>query len=321
MAGTGAGQGPRSMAPTGFNFTTAGTGAMGAGGFSAFTNQNLNGNPFGAGAFSWNNEVDGFTWSRQPVENPVAIAFIGDNLTGKYLSSTIGNTALPAGSPVSMDEALQKIIREKMSKPNGIAELKVLLNEKQMYGNPQSAANSIAQGNGPDPLFNGALMNALIYATVANTALAATQTGTPKILSFDAFLANASPSGTYNNSAFGTGGPKKRVVHQKFKPEEFEIAIDQLFQQTVGRGASEEELNDFVSKLQNYADKNPQVTVSNTSGGTTTETQSGGVDGNTMQKMMRDSALAKPEAEQYNKATTYIDFFREALASPVRLGE
>lgn len=325
MAGTGAGSswamsGQKPVA-TASNVTAAGT--TGTNQPPVIINQNSTGNFFGPGAFSWNESIGnggGYQWNQQPAENPVAIAFIGDNLTGKYLPSTLGSIGTAAGSPISMDEALQKIIKEKMSQPNGIAGLKALLNEKQMYANPQSAANSIAQGDGPDPLFNGALMNALIFATVANTALAATQTGTPKILSFDAFLANATPSGIYSTSAFGSGGTKRTVVHQKFKPEEFEIAIDQLFQQTVGRGASEEELNDFVSKLQSYEEKNPQVTVSTTSGNTTTQTQSGGVDSNTMQSMMRDSALANPEAEGYTKATKYLNYFMEALDNPIELG-
>jgi hypothetical protein len=190
-----------------------------------------------------------------------------------------------------------------------------------MYANPKSGAMSLAQGSAFDPFFNQALQTALMYATASNAQLAATQGANPKILSFDQFMANAPTTGSYDSSSFGGGGGTKRqVVHQKFKPEEFEIAIDQLFQQTVGRGASEDELNDFVSKLQAYEKKNPQVTVSKTSGNTTTQTQSGGVDSNTMQSMMRDSALANPEAEGYNKATKYLDYFMNALKSPIELG-
>jgi hypothetical protein len=308
------GQKPQST----FNVTTAGTGAMGAG---KPVTIKPTGNLFGPGAFAWNDGVGGYQWNQQPAEKPVAIAFIGDNLTGKYLPSTITSMGAAPGSPISMDEALQKIISEKMAKPGGIQELKTILDQKQMYANPKSSANSIAQGDAPDPLFSQALANALIYATAANTALAATQTGTPKILSLDAYLANAPVTGSYNSTSYGGGGGTQRqVVHQKFKPEEFEIAIDQLFQQTVGRGASEDELNDFVSKLQAYEKENPQVTVSKKSGNTTTQTQSGGVDSNTMQGMMRDEALANPEAEGYNKATKYLNYFMDALNSPIELG-
>jgi hypothetical protein len=301
-----------------FNFSTSGTGAMNNG---KPVTIKPSGNLFGPGAFAWNDQAQGYQWNKQPAEKPIAIAFIGDNITGKYLPSTITSMGAAAGSPISMDEAIQKIITEKMSKPGGIKELKALLDQKQMYSNPQSAANSMAQTDAPDPLFSQALANALIYATAANSALAATQTGTPKILSLDAYLANAPSTGSYSSSSYGSGGGTQRsVVHQKFKPEEFEIAIDQLFQQTVGRGASEDELNDFVTKLQKYEKKNPQVTVSKKSGNTTTQTQSGGVDSNTMQGIMRDEALANPEAEGYNKATKYMSYFMDALNSPIELG-
>lgn len=325
MAGGGTGSfgGPGGSKPytPPFNVTTAGTGAGTMGTGKPPVTIKPTGNLFGPGAFAWNDSVNGYQWNQQPAEQPIAIAFIGDNLTGKYLPSTITSMGAAAGSPISMDEALQKIITEKMSKPGGIQELKTLLDQKQMYANPKSSANSIAQGDAPDPLFSQALANALIYATAANTALAATQTGTQKILSFDAYLANAPVTGSYSSTSFGGGGGTQRqVVHQKFKPEEFEIAIDQLFQQTVGRGASEDELNDFVSKLQAYEKKNPQVTVSTKSGNTTTQTQSGGVDSNTMQSIMREEALANPEAEGYNKATKYLDYFMDAIKSPIELG-
>jgi hypothetical protein len=176
------------------------------------------------------------------------------------------------GSPLDMNEAIRKVIMDANAKPGGVEALKSLLQEKQMYGNQQAGANSIAEGASFDPFFTQAIQKALIDATGVNAQIAANQGSNPKILSFDQYLANASISGAYNSTSLGTGGTQKQIVHQKFKPEEFEIVIDQLFQQTIGRGASEEELDEFVSKLQGYADKNPQVTTSKSSGGTTTST-------------------------------------------------
>jgi hypothetical protein len=322
MAGGGTGSfgGPGGAKPyvPPFNTTTAGTGAMGTG-KPVVINQTPTGNPFGPGSISYDINQDWFSWTGNKTQS-TPIAFIGDNTTGKYLPSTSSTLGLDAGSPLDMNEAIGKIIMDYNKKPGGIESLKTLLNEKQMYANPKSGAMSLAQGSAFDPFFNQALQTALMYATASNAQLAATQGANPKILSFDQFMANAPTTGSYDSSSFGGGGTKRQVVHQKFKPEEFEIAIDQLFQQTVGRGASEDELNDFVSKLQAYEKKNPQVTVSKTSGNTTTQTQSGGVDSNTMQSMMRDSALANPEAEGYNKATKYLDYFMNALKSPIELG-
>jgi hypothetical protein len=297
---------------SGFNFTTAGTGAG--------TNTSLlPGNPFGPGMIQYNPGIDGFQWNSN-IEGEFGIAFIGDNLTGKYLPSTSGTKGMAPGSPLEINEAIGKILADYNSKPGGIEALKSLLNEKEMYGNPKNGAISMGLGAAFDPLFQSAIQTALIYATASNAQLAASQGRNAKILSFDEFLTNASPTGAYSTSAFGNAGTQRMVTHQKFKPEEFEIAIDQLFQQTVGRGASEEELNDFVSKLQSYEEKNPQVTIRTTSGSTTTQTQSGGVDTATMQSMMRDEALASPEAESYTKATKYLDYFMGALNSPIELG-
>jgi hypothetical protein len=296
---------------SGFNFTTAGTGG---------TTGTSSTNPFGPGMIQYNMGLDGFQWNNN-IAGEFGIAFIGDNVTGKYLPSTSATAGMAAGSPLEINEAISKIIADNNKKPGGIEALKALLNDKQMYANPKNAANSISQGAAFDPFFTQALQTALIYATASNAQLAANQGPNPKILSFDQFLANASATGSYNSTSFGgSGGTQRTVVHQKFKPEEFEIAIDQLFQQTVGRGASEEELNDFVSKLQAYEKKNPQVTVDKKSGNTTTRTTSGGVDSATMQSMMRDEALAKPEAEGYNKSTKYLDYFMDALNSPIELG-
>jgi hypothetical protein len=60
--------------------------------------------------------------------------------------------------------------------------------------------------------------------------------------------------------------------------------------------------------------------VTTRSGNTTTSTTSGGVSQQEQQLAMREMALEDPEAESYNKATTYLNYFREALASPIQLG-
>jgi hypothetical protein len=48
---------------------------------------------------------------------------------------------------------------------------------------------------------------------------------------------------------------------------------------------------------------------------------SGGVSNEAAMAMARDQALASPEAENYNKATKYLEYFREALDSPIQLGQ
>ena len=337
MAGGGTGnilnpQGQKPQTQTGF--PTWGTGTMG----TAPSGSNTpvikpikfnfgTGNPFGPGLIMPNPDIDGqsgYEWARNAEQSfAVPIVLIGDK-TGKYLASAYPDTTVLPGSPLTMEEAINKIMTENIAKPGGIVALKQKLHDKQYYGNSKIGEMSLAQQDALDPEFYKALYFALNDATAKNGALAAQQGNVtnPKILTFDDFLTQAPKTGFYTSSGggSGSGGRKTSITRQKFKPEDFEMAIDQMFQQTVGRGASKEELADFTSKLQNYEKNNPQKSVSIKSGNTTKTTNSGGVSGDIIQSMMRDEALADPEAEGYNKATKYLSYFMEALDNPIELG-
>jgi hypothetical protein len=314
-----------------FNFTTwgTGTGTPLRPGYKPNNPTNTvtfnfgKGNPFGAGMILPNADINGYEWKINSEQQfAVPIVLIGDK-TGKYMATSLPDTAVNPGSPLTMDEALTKIMTEAIAKPGGVLALKQQLQDKQYYANIKAGQASLAQNDGLDGYFYAALQGALNDATMYNSAAAAQQgdVTNPKVLTFEDFLMQAPKTGTYDSSSFGGGGGRRTTVtHQKFEPEDFEIAIDQLFQQTVGRGASKEELNDFVTKLQAYEKKNPQKSVSVTTGDTTKVTQSGGVSGDIMSLMMRDEALANPEAEDYNKGTKYLSYFMEALDNPIELG-
>jgi len=320
--GTGAFGGPDGVKPTvpvvkpnvppniNFNFTTAGTTPFIMG----------KNNPFAAGFILPSEQAGGYEWKMNSQQtDPIAIALIGDR-TGRYLPTQYTGEGTVAGAPMTRDEAIAKIIQDLAGKQNGILELKKQLNDKQMYGNQKAGQQSINSGDSVDGNFYSALSYALDAATAFNSALAAQQgnVSNPKIYSFEQFLLEASKTGMYETKSFGYGGTN--ITRQKFKAEDFDIAIDQLFQQTVGRGATEDELNDFVSKLQAYEKKNPQKTVTTGTEQNSVTTQSGGVSGDIINSMMRDEALANPEAEKYNKATKYLNYFMEALDNPIELG-
>ena len=312
-------------------FATWGTGAMGtaSSGSNTPTTKPIKfnfgpGNPFGPGLIMPNPGLGGYEWARNTEQQfAVPIVLIGDK-TGKYLPSGLPDTSVLPGSPITMQEAVTKIMTDTIAKPGGILALKQKLHELQYYDNSKIGQMSLDQQDALDGEFYKALTYALNDATAKNGALAAQQgdISNPKILTFEDFLSQAPKTGFYTSSGggAGSGGRQTSITRQKFKPEDFEIAIDQLFQQTVGRGASEDELTDFVAKLQNYEKKNPQKSVSIKSGNTTKTTQSGGVSSDIMQKMMRDEALDNPEAENYNKATKYLSYFMEALDNPIELG-
>jgi hypothetical protein len=305
-------------------FPTWGKGAMGQKSTAPIKFNFGTGNPFGPGLILPSSVFEGYEWARNSEqEEPVAIVLIGDK-TGRYLPSALPESAVLPGSPITMQEAMNKIMTEAIAKPGGILALKQQLHAKEYYDNSKIGQMSLDQQDGLDGKFYEALGRALNDATMKNGAMAAQQgnVSNPKILTFEDFLSQAPKTGFYTSpgGGSGSGGRKTSITRQKFNPEDFEMAIDQMFQQTVGRGASKEELTDFVTKLQNYEKNNPQKSVQITSGNTTKTTQSGGVSSDIMQSMMRDEALANPEAEGYNKATKYLSYFMEALDNPIELG-
>lgn len=271
---------------------------------------------FGPDAFSWDPN-NGWLWKGNQAEG-ISVVFIGDQ-TGKYIAETATTEGLTAGSPITLDSAIQKELQTRMAVPGGITALKNILADKQIYGSEKYAQTSLSAGDDADPYFMQALQDALIAATGTNTRLSAQ--GAKTILTLDDWLAQAPKTGMWEStSGGGSGGTKKTISRQKFQVEDYDVAIDELFQRTVGRGATEQELEDFVSRLQAFGDENPLVQVSKTSGKTTTQTQSGGVSSDAAMSMMKKEALANPEAEGYNKATKYLTYFMEALENPIQLG-
>ena len=274
-------------------------------------------NNFGPNAFTPLRDGGGWLWNdNQEVTLP--IIFIGDK-SGKYIANPVTTEGAKPGSPLTVNGALNLIINERMSKPGAILELKQMLLAKQIYSSPEAGQQSIDAGNTPDILFVESLQFALQFATNANIQLAAS--GEKYVMSLDEYLAKAPMlAGPGWQPSGGDGGPTRNVTYKKYRTEDFDIAIDQMFQQTIGRGASDQELKDFVSKLQAYDSENPEVTSSTGPASNRTTTTSGGMSPDIVASRMRDQALADPEAEGYNKATKYLSYFKEALQAPQELG-
>lgn len=320
MAGTGAagGVGPRVPVNTGKAQNTTGNPNL--------LKENWNPNPVkieynpAGSMFDWKNSFSfagtDYLWNGNQDKGTVPVVFIGDK-SGRYIPETTNTEGVNTGSPISVQSAMDKIINEKMAQPGGIKAMKQILVDKQFI-NGQQAIRMLAAGDDPDPYFQAAIKDALVLATATNIKIA--QQGGKTFMTFDDYLANAAKQGDSTSNGSGSGGTQKRVTYQRFNQEDYDIAIDEMFQQTVGRGATQEELDDFIGKLNSYAKKNPEVTIAKTSGNTTTQTSSGGVSQEAIVSRMRDAALADPEAEGYNKATKYLAYFKEALDSPIELG-
>lgn len=244
-------------------------------------------------------------------DNPTMPALYFNDGVGGYLADP-GNSE----QPITMSSMAQSIMGSRLKTPGKVFELKQKLFDLG-YLSGKSGQLSLSRGDDLDSLFDVALQQFLNEGSIKN--LTAAKQG-KKTLSFDEWLKVAGPfSGGQGGSGSG-GGVDTRLLYQKFEPEDFEIPVDQLFQATLGRGASQDELNDFVAKLNTYAEANPQKTVTKVSGGTTSTTVTGGVSNQQIETRLREQALNTQGAEEYNKATKYLNYFTEALSSPVRLG-
>ena len=223
------------------------------------------------------------------------IAFIG-GVNGQYIGNS-GPNAIPnlsPGSPIGFDNARARIIKEYMNKPGGLTELKKILNQHGFYHSAQEATTSLSWGEGVDNQLQWAMGNALQYITSVN-ASAYSQNPNQSILSFADGIKSVNLK--YGGGGGGTASTTRRVTHQKFTADQFDVAVDQLFQQTVGRGATKDELSNVVKLLQQYEKKHPDITVTHTSAsGNMTVNQRGGVDQGTVDSIMQKAALNNPNA-------------------------
>lgn len=255
-------------------------------------------------------------WVNNPVDTPVLL--LGD-ITGAPLLSTVVSDATALGSPVSLDQMTNKLRSQYGSKAGEVTLLKQKLASLGYYDTTKSAQASLSFGDVWDNSLTSAVQQALWTASATNHTAAMQDPTKKHFMSFETWL-NQGQKFPGGMGGSGSGGTRTSIVRQQFDSSDYDIAVDELFQRTVGRGASKEELDYFVAQLQSYANANPQKTVTTTSGDTTTSTTTGGVSSQRAESMLRETALNTPGAEQYNKATKYLNYFTEALSSPVRLG-
>lgn len=250
----------------------------------------------------------------------VPIALIGD-ANGTAMRTTYNNKfnteGLDPNSPVTANGALNTIIQQLQSTPDGIKKFKELAVAKNII--PPSAAN-ITMGPDLVNIADGTTLNAINFLinAVTNHNVTLADMGKPnqKFMSVNDYLNNM--------PALSTSSTETSRVHQQIQPKDYELSIDQMFQNILGRGATADELKHFTNQLQTYSNANPQVTTKTTTetttGSSATANVSGGLSDAATGAMMRDEALKNPEAEAFNKGSKYFDWFQEAIGSPVQLG-
>jgi len=166
------------------------------------------------------------------------------------------------------------------------------------------------------------IASAVYRTTELNANIANAQTYGKRVFStFKDFV--QSYDGKFNiDDTKGSGGyqsPRyeKNVSVNNFDAGDIEIALDQMFQKYTGQGADAETAKLIADKLNAMA---PQTTEIRRKGDNSVTTITGGVTAGDQALAMREQALADPQAENYNKATTFINYFRDALKAPIQLG-
>lgn len=109
---------------------------------------------------------------------------------------------------------------------------------------------------------------------------------------------------------------------QTFNASQLKDAVNAAFEKAVGRRATAKELKAAVMAVNKQAEKNPDKTVTVTTGsGTPTQTRksktSGGFDPTTT---LQNQAERDPEFGNFQAATTYYDAMLQAIRSPVGQG-
>jgi hypothetical protein len=137
---------------------------------------------------------------------------------------------------------------------------------------------------------------------------------------YNRLLTNLSDAPSTENSF---GGVNTTITRQEFKQEDYRIAVDKAYRDITGQAASDTTLDTYLEVLRKLESDNPNKRVSKTTGSasnsTTTLTETGGVSAEAAQDVLLKQAIAEPETEYYQKATTFMDYFNEAIKAKVDL--
>lgn len=143
------------------------------------------------------------------------------------------------------------------------------------------------------------------------------------MLSFDEGLIELDPNTSSTTSGSSYGGKSVQITRQEFDPADYRIAVDQAYTQITGQAADEDTLDTYIKVLQKLEASDPMKTVSKTTGSAsnskTVTKQTGGVSSAEAEDLLLKQALKEPETEYYQKATTFMDYFTEAMKSKVNL--
>lgn len=229
------------------------------------------------------------------------------------------------GRPESFNSAVARIAIEYQNSGK-LNELRSLFIANKFVTRPEDIkyleAMKQASPNYADKFTRDVIASAVYRTTELNANIANAQTYGKRVFStFEDFV--KSYDGKFNIDGTKDGGGyqspryEKNVSVNNFDAGDIEIAVDQMFQKYTGQGADAETAKLIADKLNAMA---PQTTEIRRKGDNSVTTITGGVTAGDQALAMREQALADPQAENYNKATTFINYFRDALKAPIQLG-
>jgi hypothetical protein len=227
--------------------------------------------------------------------------------------------------PESLNSAISRIANEYQN-AGKLNELRDLFIANKFVTDPSQIkylqAMKEASPNYADSFTRDIISTAVNYTTRLNSSIANAQTyGKRTFSTFEDFV--KSYKGQFNIDEDQGGGGyqspryEKNVSINNFDAGDIEIAVDQMFQKYTGQGADADTAKLIADKLNAMA---PQTTEIRRKGDNSVTTVTGGVTAGDQALAMREQALADPQAENYNKATTFINYFRDALKAPIQLG-
>lgn len=187
---------------------------------------------------------------------------------------------------------------------------------------PTDIANGLDRNSSQaDMILAAALTNAVTSISVKNYNLL---NAGMNMLTLDEGLFQLDPNtSAIEDSGPAFGGTSTRITRQEFKPEDYRMAVDKAYRDITGEAASDSTLNTYIQVLQRIEEKSPAKQVATTTGtpqnNTTVVKETGGVSQAAAEDLLLKQAIAEPETEFYQKATTFMDYFNEAIKSKVDL--
>lgn len=118
------------------------------------------------------------------------------------------------------------------------------------------------------------------------------------------------PTGPRGPGGGGSGGPSTSMSYTQLGEADLQDLADQIGMTMVGRGVTDDEMAKILKRVRAVEAKRPQVTSSNGAGVSTTQQ---GVTNSDRQDVIENILAKNPQYGDYQKATTMMDWFGNAL--------